>query len=218
MEHKVNDLTIQAWFITNRWQAFEGELRVAILRIVLVAMFYGLHLIHHLRWAVRSEGELIFHKQVTWLAAGGLFVSLAVLVALGQRFYPPVLKFGTTLLDLLLVTSVAALSSGPASPIVSGYYVILALSPLRFSVPLVWFATMGAMVGYVLLVGLVDTTWFDESHATEPIVQLITLCSMAAIGVAMGQLVRMMRLASQQFMFRHEHLEKIHLAGKEQSR
>lgn len=196
-----------AWHITRRWQSYEGEIRVAILRVALLTLFYTIQLVHYLGFSERTDTDILFHRQITFLAAGWLFVSLAVLVALRQRFFPPHLKFVTSLLDLLLLSTGAALGSGPASPLIGCYFLIIAMSALRFSLPLAWLTSLGAMACYWGLVGLFDASWFDASHATPPVHQMVVLSSLAATGIATGQLVRMVRSTAENYVQRLHHLK-----------
>jgi hypothetical protein len=93
-----------------------------------------------------------------------------------------------------LLTALASLGSGPASPLVLGYGLIIAMAALRFSLGLVWFSTASSLLGYLSLVGLVDKTWFDSQHVVPPLTQLVTLLSLALTGVVIGQVVRRVRL------------------------
>lgn len=197
----------KAWFITRRWQSYEGEVRAAVLRVALVALFYGLQLVHYFFFAARSEVEVLFHRQATWLAAGYLCVSLAVLVALRQRFFPAGLPFVTCGFDLCLLTVAAVMGSGPDSPLVAGYFVILAMAGLRFSLRVVWLATLGSIGGYLCLVGVVDPGWFDPEHTTPVVQQLVTIAALAATGLAIGQTIRMSRAAAESYAARFARLQ-----------
>ena len=203
----------QAWHIVRRWQSFEGELRCAVLRVVLVAVFYAVHLADFALLPDADEQQVLFHRQITAIAVGWLLVSLTVLVMLRQRLFPPQLKYATVGADLILVGLSAALGSGPASPLVGCFYIVIAMSTLRFSLPLIWFTTLGAMGAYWALVGLADETWFDADHVTAPIEQMVTLCSLGATGVVLGQLVRMIRSAATEYYQRREHLDALGSAG-----
>lgn len=203
------DTAATSWHITRRWQEYEGEIRVAILRVALVAIFYGVQLLNYFVFSERAEADLLFHRQITAVSAGWLFVSLAVLVALRQRYFPPLLKFATVAFDLMLLTASAAMGSGPHSPLVGCFYLIIAMSALRFSLPLIWMATLGSIAGYLVLVGMADSTWFDSQHATAPVQQLVTLGALLGTGLAMGQLVRMIRRAAEEYFQRHQRLEGV---------
>jgi hypothetical protein len=192
---------------TSRWLEYEGEMRVALLRAVLVAAFYSVQLLHFLVFAQRTAAEQTFHRQATYLAAIWFFVSLAVLVALSRQWLPRGLKYVTSGLDLVLLTAMAALGSGPASPLVYGFGLLIALAGLRGSVPLVWCVTVGAMLGYMGLVGVRDDHWFDSVHVTPPVEQMIVELTLAAMGVAISQLISVTRRVSDEMLARQLALE-----------
>lgn len=190
------------WHVVSRWLEYEGELRSALLRVLLVAVFYTAQLLHFTMFAEWNEAEQLFHRQATFLAAGWLFVSLAVLVALTRHWFPKWLKFLTVGVDLILLTLLAGFGSGPASPLVFVFWVIIALAGLRCDLTLIWFGTIGAMAAYLSLVGMRDPGWFDAEHVTAPIEQVIVLLSLAAAGLVVGQLVRMMRQVTEEVFAR----------------
>ena len=186
------------WLVVSRWLEYEGELRAALLRIVLVAAFYGAQLLHFAVFSERTEAQQIFHRQATFVAAGWLFVSLAVLVALTRHWLPSWLKFVTVGVDLALLTLLAALGAGASSPLVFVFWVVIVLAGLRCNLPLIWFGTLGAMVAYLVLVGMSDPAWFNSDHATAPIEQIIVHLSLAAVGLVVDQLVRMVRQVTEE--------------------
>ncbi len=196
------------WRVVSRWLEYEGELRSALLRIVLVAAFYAAQLLHFVVFAERTEAEQVFHRQATFVAAGWLFVSLAVLVALTRHWLPSWLKFVTVGIDLVLLTLLAALGSGAASPLVFVYWVVIALAGLRCNLALIWFGTIGAMAAYLILVGMRDPVWFDANHATAPIEQLVVHMSLAAAGLVIGQLVRMTCQVTSEVFMQHSSREE----------
>ena len=197
----------KSWHIASRWQEFEGEMRSAILRALLVVVFYTIQLVHHLTLEVVGDTDRIFHRQVTLAAIAWLFLSMSILIALRGGFMPPLLKYIATGIDIGLVTLLAWLSHGPSSPLVLALFLVLAIASLRYRLGLVWFATMAAMVGYMLLVGSVDTNWFDATHTTPMLTQAITLCSLASTGIVLGQLVRAPRRMADAFMERVEQVQ-----------
>lgn len=178
------------WFIVGRWQEFEGEWRANLLRILAVGAFYAVQLTHFHFFATDVTAERPFHRAATALAVVWTAVALAVIVGLRRGFLPASLKYVTTGVDILLLTVLAAVGSGPTSPVVLGYFLILALAALRFSLPLVRCATLSAMLGYLATVGAKDASWFDSQHATPPAQQLIMLVSLGLTGVMLGQVVR----------------------------
>jgi hypothetical protein len=184
------------WFIVGRWQEYEGEARANLLRIVAVGAFYGVELLRFYGFENADVAQLPFHRQATSIAVAWTLVGLAVLLCLKQRIFPAALKYASTACDLVLLTALAALGAGPNSPLVFGYFLIIALAAIRFRLRLVWFATIAAMLGYLLLVGLEDgktSRWFDSEHAVPPATQLITLLSLGLTGIVIGQVVRRVR-------------------------
>jgi hypothetical protein len=128
-----------------------------------------------------------------------------VLLCLRLRLFPAALKYVSTACDLALLTALASLGAGPHSPLVLAYFLIIALAALRFSLNLVWFTTLGAMVCYWLLVGLEDrkqSAWFDAQHAVPPVTQLITLLSLALTGIVIGQVVRRAKAVAEEYSLR----------------
>lgn len=186
-------VTINWSHIASRWLEYEGELRVGLLRVLLVSAFYAAQLTHFLFLSDRSDADQLFHRQVTYLAAAWLFVSLVVLVGLSRQWLPFWLKYATAAFDLTLLTAMAAVGSGPTSPLVYVFGLLIALAGLRGSLKLIACATIGSMLAYCGLVGLADEKWFDANHATPPIVQMVVQLSLAATGIVVGQMVRMIR-------------------------
>lgn len=187
------------WYIAQRWQEYEGEARANLLRIMAIGSFYVVQLVnYHLVYAADPQ-QLLFHQQATGIAVAWTMAALAVMLCLRRRIFPAALKYCSTACDLLLLTSLAALANRALSPLVLAYFVIIAMSALRFSVGLVWFSTLGAMVGYYALVGMTDTTWFDADHVVEVSTQLITLLSLGLTGIILGQVVRRVKAIAAEY-------------------
>ena len=187
------------WYIVGRWQEYEGESRANLLRIVAIGAFYIVQLINfHIIYACDPQ-QLPFHQQATGIAVAWTMVALAVMLCLRRRMFPAALKYCSTACDLLLLTSLAALANGALSPLVLAYFGIIAMSALRFSLGLVWFSTLVAMLGYYALVGLSDRTWFDKDHVVPPATQLITLLSLGLSGVVIGQVVRRVKAIAAEY-------------------
>ncbi len=168
-------------------------MRAALLRAILVALFYSIQLIHYLSSASISNEDRLFHRQVTLATIGWLFLSMSILLTLRAGAMHPLLKYISTGIDLGLVTLLAWLGHGPNSPLVTALFLVLVMASLRFKIGLVWFATLGAISCYMLLVGSVDSGWFDAKHETPVLTQAITLCSFVSGGLVLGQVVRSAR-------------------------
>jgi hypothetical protein len=187
------------WFIVGRWQEYGGEARANLLRLLAIAVFYSLQLAHHYLLSAADQRDANFHRAASALAVAGLFVTLAVQLCLQRHVFPSLLKYVSTAADIVLLTGLAALGSGPHSPLLLAYFLIIAMAALRFSLRLVWFASLGSMLGYLTLVGLADKSWFDANHAVRPIDQLFTLASLALNGIVIGQAVRQVRSVAEDY-------------------
>lgn len=190
------DVDARQWRIVERWQEYEAEARANLLRTIGVGAFYIVELLNHygLRLGALQlppvEGvDRPFHLAVTALAAVWAMVAIGVHLSLRQRIFPWYLKFLTTGADLILLTSILMVADGPGSPLVVGYFLIVTLSALRLNLPLIWFATAGSMLGYLVLCG--HARWFSDRQLDVPrYFQIIFLLAVALAGIALGQLIR----------------------------
>lgn len=203
------------WFVVGRWQEYAGEARANLLRIVAIGAFYVVELVQFHIINQGAEEGLPFHRTATAVAVAWTLLALGVLLCLRRQIFPPALKYISTGCDLLLLTclalAVAGPTGGPNSPLVLIYFLIIALAGLRFSVPLVWTATLGSMLAYLTLIGAADMqghgAWFDADHATPPVEQLMSLLSLGLVGVIVGQVVRRVRAIALEFRRRMEQVQ-----------
>jgi hypothetical protein len=204
----------QNWFIAQRWQAYEAEGRANLLRIAAIGAFYIVHLWSYfssqgqlpnfgfLQLADAGEVGKQFHVLVTLLATAWAMLALGILLALQQRIFPRWLPYFSTGCDVVMLTSIVSIASGPRSPLVAGYFLILILATLRMSLPLVRFTTAACALGYVCVLGCAKwpaTFGLDKlgGVADSPHVpryhQLIVLLAIGTAGVMLGQIVRRVR-------------------------
>lgn len=208
--------TDRSWYITERGQQYEGEARANLLRLIAVCSFYSIHQVHYwsasgqLAWlqvprldAVGNGLTSKFHFQVTMLAVAWCMLATGIHFCLTRRFFPSWLCYVSTAADLCLLTAVLYLASGPRSPLVVAYFLILVLATLRFSLILVRFATVGALVGYVSLLGVAkwpETFGRGTAELAVPrYEQLIVLAALALAGVMLGQIVRRIRQSALEY-------------------
>jgi hypothetical protein len=176
------------WFIVGRWQEYEGEGRANLLRIAGVGVFYGIELLNYSTGAVGRP----FHQAVTALALAWAMVGLGVLFCLGQHIFPASLKFFSTAADVALLTTILMLADGPKSPLVVAYFLLIVLATLRFNLRLIWFASIGSMLGYLVLLGY--ARWFTARNLrVPPYHQAIFLLALALTGIVLGQVIRRVR-------------------------
>jgi hypothetical protein len=194
------------WFIVSRWQQYDGELRANLLRIGGIATFYAIHLVNYHRWfgLPGIEGATPrFDEMVTALAVAWVLTGLAVQLALTRHVFPGAMKFVTTTADIWLLTLVIGVCDGPRSPLVVGYFLILAVASLRFSLRLVWLATAECLAGYVALV--IYAEHFATRDKTVPrYAEMIMVAAILIAGVTMGAVVRRVRRLAFEFAQRVE--------------
>ncbi|MBC8870044.1 MAG: hypothetical protein H8E44_11535 [Planctomycetes bacterium] len=195
------------WFIVGRWQEYEGETRANLLRIIGIAAFYIVELAnyHGVRLGVFEMPRVVekpFHQSVTALAVAWTLMSLVILYCLSHRIFPAVLKFVSTACDVALLTAILVMADGPKSPLVVGYFLLIALSALRFNLPLIWLATAGSMAGYLVLLG--NAKWFDESVRVPRYHQIIFLLALGLSGIVLGQVIRRVRSLAKDYAARVE--------------
>src|SRR3954469_609977 len=155
----------RSWFIAQRWQAYEAELRANLLRIVAIGVFYLVHLWSYFGsqdWLpnygflqIAESGDISkrFHLLVTLVAVAWAMLALGILLALQNRIFPLWLPYFSTGCDIVLLTSIVCLGGMARSPLVVGYFLILILATLRLSMPLVRFATAGCGLAYLFVLG-----------------------------------------------------------------
>lgn len=190
----------RSWYVVGRCQEYEGEARSNLLRVVAVGGFYAVQLLSFgLLANSPTPADISFQRSITWICAGWLFVALAILIAQQRRFFPPMLKYISVSADLLLLTAACSLGSGPTSPLVFVYFLIVSMAALRFSLTLVRATTLGAMACYIFLLGQADANWFDSSHTTPVVNQLVILLSLGLCGIILGQMIRRVRWMANRF-------------------
>ncbi|HMC09994.1 MAG TPA: hypothetical protein VKH44_01840 [Pirellulaceae bacterium] len=196
----------EAWDVARRWRQYEAEIRVNTMRIIAVGSFYLIHIVHQYsanhpaRWLSilqLGSGEALSEKlnvAVTSVAVAWTMWALLVHSLLRDRVFPWWLPAVSTGLDTLLLTAMLLLSSGAASPLVAGYFLIIMLAGLRFELWLVRAAAGACLAGYIVVLGA--TRWprgllLENTLPRVPrFQQLMVLAALLLAGVIAGQWVR----------------------------
>jgi serine/threonine-protein kinase len=124
-----------------------------------------------LAWAVGAAG-------FQWLAGRPRWHTMAI--------------YGWSAMDIGFFTALLLVHDGPASPLIPGYQLLIAVSALRFRLRLVWFVTEMCLLSYaglVLRAHWLRNEWSDVSPQT-PIVFSLSLLLM---GFVLTLLLRRMR-------------------------
>ena len=199
------------WFITQRWQQFEGEQRANLLRILSVGAFYVVHLLNYHRVSIgflqlgSEPVETAFHASATKIAVIWSMLALAIHLCLTQKFFPSWLGYAATVVDVVLLTSLLCLGGGQTSPLVLGYLLILIVAALRLSLPLIRFATLACLFGYLMLLACTKWPhWFglEQLERVPRYAQIMTLLAIALGGIMLGQILRRVRRMAEDFATR----------------
>lgn len=185
----------RAWRVAERLTELRGEERANLVRIVGIALFYGVQLLnrHGLAFgpiqipAIEGvSGE--FHLLMSVLALTGVLSASGVLIALRNRFFPVWTKYATSTLDVVLATFALVVADGPSSPLVVIYFPLLALSALRYSPGLVRYVTIASIVSYGFVVLAAVRT---RPELTVPAYRsLLVVLAILLVGVVLDLAVR----------------------------
>lgn len=186
--------TPSPWHVTERLGSLAGEARANGLRVLGIAVFYAIEVINYRGLSLgpiempRVEGvDADFHAMATALAVAWIMVAAAVLLATRNRIFPPALKYVSTGADLFLLTCVLTLADGARSPVLLIYFLVIALAGTRLSRPLVIFATAGATLGYVTLLG--QARLYRPELAVPPHWAVTTIAALVLSGLVIWQIV-----------------------------
>lgn len=193
------------WFIVRRRQEYDGEWRANYLRVTGIALFYGIQLVNYYGLSIgfleipRQESvDAEFHRAMTALAVAWTAFAIAIHFCIRWRLMHPALKYLTTGLDIVLLTSVLIVADGPRSPMLVAYFLLIPLTSLRFSLPLVRFATAGTVCGYLFLCGY--ARWFSGRDIRVPrYYQMIFVVALVLTGILLGQAVRGARRMTREY-------------------
>lgn len=192
-----------SWSDAQRLEGYAGEVRVNLIRLAAIVVFYGHHLVNV--FLIQDDPALHggYHATVTVLALAWAMAVLAIHFCLSRRWVPPALKYVATAWDLILITAVLVVGRDPKSMLAVLYFLVIIAAALRLSLPLVYFATFGAMAAYLFYLGYVRFGLHveDKDRLSRP-QQIIFLLALGAAGLLAGQVVRQVRRLIQGYPIR----------------
>jgi len=111
------------------------------------------------------------------------------------------MKYAITVMDLVFIYLLISWHpEGAKGPMALLFFLVIAAAPVRFSLKLVYVATLGAMLTYLLLIG---TSFFmmgsekyyaaDNTRRVPRPTQVIMLMCMGGAGLLAGQVIRQTR-------------------------
>ncbi len=180
------------WRVARAAEAHAGEVRINLLRLLAIAVFYGYHLINYYVRRIELSGE--YHLTVTAIAVSWVAAAVLIHIALSRSKPIQSLQYWVVGWDALMATTLIVFSSGPRSPFLLLLFLILLSAPLRLDLPLVWFATLAAALSYGAVCG--NSKWVRPETQVPVEHHVIFLLGLGAGGLFAGQSVRQaLRLA-----------------------
>ncbi len=200
------DASEQNWLDTQRLEAWAGEIRVNLIRILALVLFYGRHLVEYFIAPGDAAVRRAYHERITWLCLIWAGAAAALHMRLIRRQVPRELKYLSTLLDTGMITLLCALNGGPKSPLILLYVLVIAASPLRLSLRHAYVSTACAIGGYLVL--LAHYAWyvvgFQKYYATPELRiprrdEAIIVLTLFVAGLFAAQAVRQARRIAQRY-------------------
>jgi len=192
--------TSDRWDQVRRVEEWAGEVRVNLIRLAGIVLFYGRHLVEYLLAAPDSPVRGVYHLRVTWVAGAWAAAVVLVRYQLARRVVPPWLKYATTAWDLFLVTLLCTLAGGPRSPLMLLLFLVVAMAPLRLSLRLVYATTAGAILAYLAVLAIYawGKVGYEKYYATPELriprsEEAIHVLALLVAGLLAGQVVRQAR-------------------------
>ena len=186
------------WTGARRIEEWAGETRVNLIRLAALLVFYGHHLVNV--YLFRDDPRIAgpFHLAVTALVLAWSAEVVVLHLCLSRRYLPEWLKYAATAVDIALVTALLVVAGDPHTWLAALYVLVIAAAPLRLSLPLVYFATLGSMAAYGFFLGYAKF-WLElgpEQRLSRPN-QVIFALALGAAGILAGQMVRQARRLAQ---------------------
>jgi len=192
--------TSDRWDQVRRVEEWAGEVRVNLIRLAGIVLFYGRHLVEYLLAAPDSPVRGVYHLRVTWVTGAWAAAVVLVRYQLARRVVPAWLKYATTAWDLFLVTLLCTLAGGPRSPLMLLLFLVVAMAPLRLSLRLVYATTAGAILAYLAVLAIYawGKVGYEKYYATPELriprsEEAIHVLALLVAGLLAGQVVRQAR-------------------------
>jgi hypothetical protein len=188
----------EAWAAAQRIEAWAGEIRVNLIRLVAIAALYGHHLLNV--YLFRIDLPARYHQTVTAIAAGWTLAGLALHTALSRRWNPPWLRIAAVSFDATMIAALLLVSQGPRSPFLMLLFLLIGTAGLRLDLRLVWVTTILAILVYGLACGY--DRWGLKLAAPDRVPrqhQVILVIGLVSAGVLIGQAVRQARRFARDF-------------------
>src|SRR5690349_9233043 len=108
------DRSLDTWNLSRRIEAWAGEMRVNVIRVIAIALFYGRHMIEVMLSPRDAPVRGMYHVRVTAVIVAWAGVAAVVHILLSRRYYPTMMRFAIALLDVLMITLLCAIAASMA--------------------------------------------------------------------------------------------------------
>lgn len=177
-----------------RMEAWAGEVRVNLIRLAALAMFYGYHVLN--AFVISDDPALLgrFHQAVSLVVFVWAAGTVLLHVVLAHRIMRPALPLIVIAWDIVMVTALLCVGENPRSMLVTAWFLIIASASLRFSLPPVYLSTVGSLLGYLVFLGHARYVLQVPDELLVPRTnQMIFAITIAVAGLLAGQSVRQAR-------------------------
>jgi serine/threonine-protein kinase len=182
------------WQHLRRWARREPALvsRLSILTICAAVLQADRYLLHDL--------DPLLSQRIMIVLGLGATASVAFQSLLGRDRWSGLARHAWAVADMILFSNLVVMSDGLTTPLVAGYFLLIAASGLWFREGLVWLTTTLALVSYgTLAVGHA----LRPSVVREPVPRhLLFMAVMAVSGLIVAYQVKRVRALSQYYEHR----------------
>ena len=180
-----SDGALEAFF---REEEYEGERKITVLRnLALVLLYLNELLDFHVLGAVDAG----FHRSVTLLTVGYGAAAAAFWLLVRRGVYRRWFKYAAMLSDALFLTLVLAVADGPSSPLVPLYYLLIAVSALRYNRKAVLAAAVYSAAAFLGL--QFHALAARPAVAAAPAAAVLQVICLLLMGLAAGYVVHQLR-------------------------
>lgn len=181
------------WPILRRWARREPSLvsRLSAMAICVSVLQIDLFL--------RENYDPRFYQRIMALLGLGAVASLSFQGLLKREKWSDLSRYAWATADVVLFTTLVMTIKGLASPIVVGYFIIVAASGLWFRERLVGYTTALSVAGYAALVA---NEAVREKALTIPHLHALFMALLAVSGLIIGYQVKRVRALSQYYEHR----------------
>jgi hypothetical protein len=199
-----NDPEIDNWKDVTRAEAWAGEIRVNLVRLVAILLFYARHLLEFFMSDPAAPVRGRYHVAVTVVVLAWVFEAIILHIRLSRRHYHDWTKYVAVVWDAAMITLLCVIAGGPKTPLMLLFFALIVSAPLRLSLELVYAATASAMAGYLVVLGYY--AWYKigyQIYYSTPGLRIprseevIWLLSLLVCGLMAGQGVRQVRRLTQ---------------------